>query len=225
MTLRQFLIFTAVSLPACVLLILFLDQPLALFFHRYLAGGIPFFAAYTNLVDAGYDAAMRVQIFGFPALWMLLLLGFGAGRWGLRQRWATVLLIVLLTHIASQGSANLLKGMVHRLRPDVLFTSGYPGTGLWAAGPHNDSFPSGHVASYFSLFMPLAVAFPRWRVPLLVLPALILVGRLVLGVHYLSDVWFSVWLVVAFTFLFGLLGPTRAAGAATAPAEAVNAAE
>ncbi|OGX84657.1 phosphatase PAP2 family protein [Hymenobacter glacialis] len=225
MTLRQFLAFTAVSLPACVLLILFLDQPLAFFFHRYLAGAVPFFIAYTNLVDAGYDAVVRIQLFGFPALWVLLLLGFGVGRWGLRQRWATVLLIVLLTHIASQVSANLLKGVVHRLRPDVLFTTGYSGTGLWAAGPYNDSFPSSHVAVYFSLFMPLAVAFPRWRVPLLVLPALILVGRLVLGMHYLSDVWFSVWLVVAFTFLFGLLGPTRAASAETAPIDAVNAAE
>ena len=62
MTLRQFLKFTTVSLPAWVLLILCIDQPLALFFHRYLAGGIPFFAAYTALVDAGYEALVRPQI-------------------------------------------------------------------------------------------------------------------------------------------------------------------
>ena len=54
--------FTAVPLPAWVLLILCIDQPLALFFHRYLAGGIPFFAAYTALVDAGYKALIRPQI-------------------------------------------------------------------------------------------------------------------------------------------------------------------
>ncbi|HEX8504690.1 MAG TPA: phosphatase PAP2 family protein, partial [Hymenobacter sp.] len=73
--------------------------------------------------------------------------------------------------------------------------------------PSNDSFPSTHTAIYFSLFLPVAVAFPRYRVPLLVLPGFVALGRLVLGVHYLSDVWFSVWLVAAFTFLFGLLAP------------------
>jgi membrane-associated phospholipid phosphatase len=46
-------------------------------------------------------------------------------------------------------------------------------------------------------------------VPLLVLPGFVALGRLVLGVHYLSDVWFSVWLVAAFTFLFGLLARPR----------------
>ena len=56
---------------------------------------------------------------------------------------------------------------------------------------------------------PLAVAFPRHRVALLLLPALIGLGRLVLGAHYLSDVWFSRWLVVALTFLFGRLDGPR----------------
>jgi membrane-associated phospholipid phosphatase len=51
----------------------------------------------------------------------------------------------------------------------------------------------------------LAVAFPRYRGPLLALPVLIGLGRLVLGAHYLADVWFSVWLVAAFTCLFGQL--------------------
>jgi membrane-associated phospholipid phosphatase len=103
----------------------------------------------------------------------------------------------------------VLKGTVHRLRPEVLFGTGYAGTGLWATGPHNDSFPSTHTATYFSLFWPLAVAFPKYRGPLLVLPGLIALGRLVLGAHYLSDVWFSIWLVVALTFLFGLLDSPR----------------
>ena len=79
----------------------------------------------------------------------------------------------------------------------------------WASGPHNDSFPSSHTATYFSLCWPLALAFPRWRVPLLVLPGLIALGRLVLGMHYLSDVWFSLWLVVALTFLFSQLDRPR----------------
>ena len=204
MTLRSFLYFTALSLPACALLVLWADQPLAWLVHRHLAGGAPFFGALTAGADVVHDALMA-HVLGLPVIFLALGLAFAVGRYGLKRRGATLFLVLLLTHEASMVLANVLKGTVHRLRPEVLFGTGYPGLGLWASGPHNDSFPSTHVAIYFSLFWPLAVAFPRARLPLLVLPALIAVGRLVLGAHYLSDVWFSLWLVVALTFLFGQL--------------------
>ena len=210
MTFRSFLYFTALTLAGCTLLICFFDQPLARAAHGYLAGAQPFFAGYTSAADAAYEAAVHTRVGPLPALYAGLMGGFVLGRWVLRRRWGTLFLIVLLTHIASQGSSNVLKGVVHRLRPEVLLGAGYAGLGLGREGPHNDSFPSTHTAIYFSLFWPLAVAFPRWRGPLLVLPGLIALGRLVLGAHYLSDVWFSLWLVVAFTFLFGLLARPRA---------------
>lgn len=208
MTLRQFLIFTAVTLPACALLILFLDQPLARFIHGNLAGAAPFFGALTAAADAVHDALMT-HVLGLPIIFLGLGLAFAVGRYGLRRPGATLLLVLLLTHEFSMVLANGLKGAVHRLRPEVQFGVGYADTGLGAAGPHNDSFPSAHTAVYFSLFWPLAVAFPRWRWPLLVLPGLIGLGRLVLGAHYLSDVWFSLWLVAALTLLFGQLGRPR----------------
>ena len=211
MTFRQFLLFTAISLPACGLLILFLDQPLARFVHGHLSGAVPFFAALTATADRLHDAVMT-HVLGLPLIFLALGLAFAIGRYGLKRRGATLFLVLLLTHEFSMVLANVLKGTVHRLRPEVLFGAGYVGTGLWATGPHNDSFPSTHTATYFSLFWPLAVAFPRYRGPLLVLPGLIGVGRLVLGAHYLSDVWFSIWLVVALAFLFGRLDKSRAAG-------------
>ncbi|MDB5235002.1 MAG: phosphatase family protein [Hymenobacter sp.] len=210
MTLRQFLIFTAISLPACALLILFGDQPLARFVQQHTAWAAPFFAALTSGADAGHRVLMW-HVLGLPVIFLVLGLAFAIGRYGLKRRGATIFLILLLTHEFSMVLANVLKGAVHRLRPEVQFGGGYTGSGLWQIGPHNDSFPSSHTAIYFSLFLPLAVAFPRWRVPLLVLPALIGLGRLVLGMHYLSDVWFSLWLVVALTFLFGLLEKPRGA--------------
>ena len=204
MTFRQFLYFTALTLPTCALLILWGDQPLALFIHRHTGWAVPFFSAYTSAADRAHEALMT-HVLGIPIIFLSLGLAFAVGRYVLKRRGATLFLVLLLTHEFSMVSANVLKGAVHRLRPEVLFGAGYTGSGLWVMGPHNDSFPSSHTAVYFSLFLPLAVAFPHWRVPLLVLPGLIGVGRLVLGAHYLSDVWFSVWLVVLFTFLFGLL--------------------
>ena len=208
MTLRQFLVFTALTLPACALLILFVDQPLARFIHGHFSGAAPFFAALTATADKIHDALMT-HVAGLPIIFLALGLAFAIGRYALKRRGATIFLILLLTHEFSMVLANVLKGTVHRLRPEVLFGTGYAGTGLWATGPHNDSFPSTHTATYFSLFWPLAVAFPKYRGPLLVLPGLIALGRLVLGAHYLSDVWFSLWLVVALTFLFGLLDRPR----------------
>jgi membrane-associated phospholipid phosphatase len=211
MSLRQFLLFTAISLPACGLLMLLLDQPLAGFIHGHFAGAAPFFGALTAAADRTHDALMT-HLLGLPIIFLALGLAFAVGRYGLKRRGATLFLVLLLTHEFSMVLARVLKGAVHRLRPEVQFGGGYSGTGLWATGPHNDSFPSYHTAVYFSLFWPLALAFPRFRVPLLVLPVLIGIGRLVLGAHYLSDVWFSLWLVVALTFLFGQLGKPRAAG-------------
>ncbi|UOQ96362.1 phosphatase PAP2 family protein [Hymenobacter sp. 5317J-9] len=208
MTLRQFLVFTAVTLPACALLILFFDHPLAAFIHASSAGAVPFFAALTTGADAVHEALMS-HVAGLPIIFLALGLAFAVGRYGLKRRGATLFLVLLLTHEFSMVLARALKGSVQRLRPEVQFAKAYVGTGLWSPGPHNDSFPSYHTAVYFSLFLPLAVAFPRWRVPLLVLPGLIGLGRLVLGAHYLSDVWASLWLVVTCTFLFGLLDKPR----------------
>ena len=208
MTLRQFLYFTALTLPACALLILFLDHPLAQFIHGHFGGAAPFFVALTAAADAAHEALMT-HVLGLPIIFLALGLAFAIGRYALKRRGATLFLILLLTHEFSMVLANVLKGSVHRLRPEVQFGTGYVGTGLWASGPHNDSFPSSHTATYFSLCWPLALAFPRWRVPLLVLPGLVALGRLVLGMHYLSDVWFSLWLVVALTFLFSQLDRSR----------------
>lgn len=201
MSLRSFLWFTASTFLGCLFLILFLDQPVAWFSHRYLAGAKPFFAAYTQGAEALY-ASLMLPIGPLPILFVGLLGAFVAFRVVLRRRWGTVFLLVLFVHIASQIGANVLKGIVHRLRPEVLFEKGFVGVGLWQAGPHNDSFPSGHAVGFFSLFWPFAVVFPRYRLPLSILPGLICIGRLVLDQHYVSDVWFSVWLVVAFTVLF-----------------------
>ena len=207
-TLRPFAYFTALTWAACLLLILFLDRPLALFMHRHMVWARPFFSALTEGADKVHGALMT-HFLGVPALFLGFGLAYVVGRWVLKRPVATVFLVLLLTHIASVVTSNVLKGVVHRLRPEVLFGSGYSGLGLWATGPHSDSFPSTHVTTYLSLFLPLAVAFPRFRVPLLVLPALMLLGRLVLGAHYPSDVWFSVWIVVSYTLLFGLLKGRR----------------
>ncbi|RZK51152.1 MAG: hypothetical protein EOO59_15430, partial [Hymenobacter sp.] len=161
------LTFTLLTALACAVLMRWLDQPLALALHRHAAGAVPFFAAGTVLIDEVYQAT---NLGGRPTLFAGLALAYLLGRWGLRQRWATVFLLVLLTHGCSVASASMLQIAVHRPRPEVLFTPG---------STASMSFPSLHTAIYWSLFWPLAVAFPRWRGPLLAVPVFIALGRLV----------------------------------------------
>ncbi|RYY16163.1 MAG: phosphatase PAP2 family protein [Cytophagaceae bacterium] len=187
---HPFLAFTALTVLACAGLLLAGDVPLAQWLHTHAAGAAPFFAAFTAAVDAAYAAT---NLGGRPTLLAALALAYVVGRWGLRQRWATVFLLTLLTHGCSTVSASMLQVAVHRPRPDVLFTPG---------STASLSFPSSHTAIYWSLFWPLAGALPRWRAPLLVVPVLIALGRLVLGAHYLSDVWAAIWLVVAWAALW-----------------------
>ncbi|HEX8655949.1 MAG TPA: hypothetical protein VF690_00355, partial [Hymenobacter sp.] len=58
MTLRQFLVFTAVTLPAVALLICFLDQPLAQFIHEHFGWAVPFFGALTATADDIHEVLM-----------------------------------------------------------------------------------------------------------------------------------------------------------------------
>ncbi|PJJ59175.1 phosphatase PAP2 family protein [Hymenobacter chitinivorans] len=204
LTPRQFLRLTIGLLAACLLLIPFFDQPLALFLHQHCAPARPFFEALTSRADQLHELSMA-HLLGIPVVFLGLALAFGVGRWVLRSPAAGLFLVLLLTHELSMVAARVLKGVLLRLRPVALFAGAYHDLGFGYDTPNTGSFPSTHTAIYASLFVPLAVAFPQRRLPLLLFPVLIGLGRLVLDMHYLSDVLFSGWLVVLFTFLAGQL--------------------
>ena len=50
------------------------------------------------------------------------------------------------------------------------------------------SFPSGHALNAFAIGTVIALAFPFAAVPVLVLAASVAASRVVLGLHWLSDV-------------------------------------
>lgn len=106
-----------------------------------------------------------------------------AGLLALRRRWRDALLFSLA--MAGAALDPLLKLLFERPRPR-----------LWPDAPafQGSSFPSGHAMSAATFVAALAVlAWPtRWRVPTIAAGALALaavgLSRLVLGVHYPSDV-------------------------------------
>jgi membrane-associated phospholipid phosphatase len=129
-----------------------------------------------------FDRAMRfvdtVGGYGVPVVAIIV-----AGALSLRRRWQVAAGFAVMMLGASLN--ELLKAVFDRPRPD-LWRSPDPSAGL--------SFPSGHAMSSATLAAALVVlAWPtRWRVPVVIAGAIavIVIGlsRLVLGVHYPSDV-------------------------------------
>lgn len=83
--------------------------------------------------------------------------------------------------------ANIAKRMIGRARPPL-----FDADGAFHFKPFSgalyESFPSGHATTDGAIAMALAILFPRYRIPILVIGAYFALTRLMVGAHYLSDI-------------------------------------
>ena len=117
---------------------------------------------------------------------------------------ARALIFTGLVQLGTIEAGSLIKGVFGRLRPYQLLEHG-DWSHVWFAG--GSSFPSGHVSFFWGLFLPLAYLYPKYRVPLLIVPVFIAFARIDENVHFLSDVLGSIALAAIVTliaaFIFG----------------------
>lgn len=196
MTRRQLLFSFVVALALTVLCILFLDQPVAAMVQRIggrqsvvlregtrwleIASGFEitrFFLSYL-LLAAG--ALLFIARSTRPAAWMLLFIGS--------------------THIVTRLLAGILKNVFDRLRPFEVIQAGNWDSQFFTG--HGNSFPSGHSAQFWGLFFPLAFLFPRFRMPLLIIPIFITIARVGVNDHWCSDVIASAGIAALITWIF-----------------------
>ena len=147
-------------------------------------------AAHLNSLVAGHAALISVVkavtfLGSDGALWTVI--GLAAVLLALRKRW-WLALYLLVTGAGALVLDPVLKSLVGRLRPVVAHPIAY-GTG--------DSFPSGHSLGSIVCYGAILLVFVpatrgRWRTGFITviaaLVALIGISRILLGVHFLSDV-------------------------------------
>ena len=185
---RRFLaISVLVAAIALVAGLLALDVPIVFAVHASEFENLPLFVDGLHLLDSAFG--MRVSYWLAPGV--CLTLGLVALRLAranrLSQVLATAIVSAGLVQAATIGAMMLGKNAFGRLRPVQLLESG-DWSLIWFAG--GGSFPSGHSAFYFGLFLPLAASAPRvWqRAVLLTIPFFAIAARIDMSKHFLSDV-------------------------------------
>jgi membrane-associated phospholipid phosphatase len=124
--------------------------------------------------------------------------------WHRRARWPRAFVAAGIVQIATLCTMILGKGLFGRLRPQQLLDSG-DWSAVWFVG--GGSFPSSHSAFYFGLLLPLAAACPiRWlRALLVAVPVYVVLARIDLARHFLSDVAASALIAALYAMLVATL--------------------
>ncbi len=118
------------------------------------------------------------------------------------QKWSIFFFSSIIVFIGAALITNYFKVSFGRIRPEEIVEQGLSGIHYWFA--KGDSFPSGHTSYYFSLFFPVYYYFDRWK-PVILIPILIALGRVIQKTHFFSDILMSVWIVVTLTIITDLL--------------------
>ena len=101
------------------------------------------------------------------------------------KAWMRIFLAMLLALALAGLTTRAMKIATGRARPSVKSEARWNGPQL---SSKYQAFPSGHTASSTAFFVALFLTRKKIGAPLLLIPILIALSRMILGAHYLSDV-------------------------------------
>jgi membrane-associated phospholipid phosphatase len=174
-----------------VFAVLFIDRPLA----RALAP-----SARQAQIAIGPAVHGIEIVFGFPVSKFLtgaVLLSAAVALFPFRRyRWAAWLLTLLaLAQLTTRLAAGVLKNVFLRPRPYEALESN-----AWDFFTAGSSFPSGHAAHFWPFFFVAILAFPRLRIPFLILAMAVSISRVVVNDHFAGDVVASAAIAAAVSY-------------------------
>jgi membrane-associated phospholipid phosphatase len=191
---RRLLVATGIAAALCLLSMALLDGRLALAIASLPAGS----TRWIGQVVSAFEISFGIRI--WPYLYGVLIAAAGLVTWRTTPLLSRALLFVGLSHVTARFLSDILKPPFSRLRPFQAIENGVWHDTFFAAG--GNSFPSGHAIHVWSLFFPLALLFPRYTLPLAIIPLLISAARVAVNDHYLSDVLASAALAAIVTWAY-----------------------
>ena len=168
--------------------VFFFDKPVSVFISKYLSLLAPFFLNFTFQFDFFSFWILKILICIF-CIGILSLFIFKNKLIGI------AFLSILITHLSATAITNVLKSEVKRARPQETINQVTFNNSNFAKSNNDYSFPSAHTSFYLSLFLPIALVFRRYAVVILGIPIIIILGRIILNLHFLSDVLCSILIV------------------------------
>jgi membrane-associated phospholipid phosphatase len=109
-------------------------------------------------------------------------------------------LFIFLVISVSGLLTDILKYVVARYRPVLLFEDGLYGFDFFQFAYGMTSFPSGHANTITALMLAMYFMFPKYRLVYIAIALLVIASRVVLCHHFLSDVLFGACLAGVTTF-------------------------
>ena len=104
------------------------------------------------------------------------------------KAWMRIFIAMLVALALAGITTRAIKIATGRARPSVKTEAHWNGP-QFSSKYH--AFPSGHTASSTAFFVALFLARKKLGAPLLLIPILIALSRMIVGAHYLSDVTFA----------------------------------
>jgi membrane-associated phospholipid phosphatase len=166
---------SSIVLLSAIFSYFFLDRSLALYFHNLHSSWVdPLFRKITKVGDSQYSLILSAIVF-------ILLYQ--------KNRLLSYQAFYIFGIVAVSGLlVDVIKIIVGRLRPDMLFDQGIYGFVGHHMGSEFNSMPSGHSATVFALCVGLTLLYPRYKYAFIVIAVTVGASRVILNYHYLSDV-------------------------------------
>ncbi|HRK05659.1 MAG TPA: phosphatase PAP2 family protein [Chlorobiota bacterium] len=172
------------ALRSCVIVVLaavcsyvWIDVPLAIWIHSI---STPWMQNIGSVLE---EAGKSHWLLGYTLIVVVV-------TWRSWRDVSTRHLVVFASIAASGILANIIKILINRSRPPLLFSDG-----IAEARPFSfifdyiwQSFPSGHATTGLALAVAGSAMYPRYKILFWFAGLAIAAGRIIYNVHYLSDV-------------------------------------